>query len=254
MGGGGGGGGPDIPNVEVRSLTDIANEAVSANIGNLPRLLQAFQQYGPQYAQAINDIFAQSQARLRELYPEQYRVLDPLSRGIASNLGFINDASTTGIPEPILARSRDLIRAGQAARGIAESPVSALTEATELAGVGEQFRSNVTNEGLQFMGLNPLMAPGSLQSFDTLGLTPISNTSLFEGGQRLEPLRIQNAYDRFALEQEQYNARRAQRGNTGQMIGAGVGGIGGFIVGGPVGAYYGAQIGSQLGQAGGTYF
>ena len=67
-----GGSAPQIPDVRVPSIGELASAAIDANIAGLPKLLDAFKQYGPGYAQSINDIFKQGQSQLAELYPEQY--------------------------------------------------------------------------------------------------------------------------------------------------------------------------------------
>lgn len=245
--------GPSTPDVQVRSLTDIANEAVNANIGNLPKLLEAFSQYGPQYAQLINQIYTDANKSFKDTNPMQYNVLDPLSKGIASNLNFINDSQNEGIPQPLLNSQRNRLRSAQAARGIAESPAAAFSEANALAPIGEQYRENVTDEALRFLSLPPgsTTTPGAMQNFSTLGLDPISSSTLFGGGLELEPMRVNNAYDQYALQQQSYNNQQQKNKDLMKLIGTGVGAVGGFAVGGPAGAAYGASAGNQ---AGGTFF
>lgn len=252
--GGGGNKGPSVPDVRVPSVGELANGAISSNIENLPRLLQAFQQNAPGYSQTINDIFSQSQKRLAELYPEQYGILSKTSRNIGANLDFINQAGSSGIPEGLLGNYQNRIRSAQAARGIAESPTSAAYEATALAPVAEDYRRGVTNEALQFMNISPLMAPGSNLDLNSLGLNPISSTDLFKGNMDLSEQNISNQYNQFRLQQEAYNKAMQRKMAMGQLIGAGIGGIGGFAIGGPGGAAVGAKAGSEIGKAGGTYF
>lgn len=245
-----GGGGPDVPNVAPSSLTDISNEAISANIGNLPRLLQAFQQYGPQYANTINDIYAQSQRRLQELFPDQYGVQHQFAQNLQGALGSIGAAGGQAIPSTLLSPLLDQLRGSQAARGIATSPISALSESQAFGNLAEQYRGNISSEALQFLNTNPLETPGARQSLDTLGLTPISNTNLFQGGITQDAARVNNSYNQFSLQQQQYNNRQAANQRRGQLIGSLAGGaLGSFL--GPGGAYLGAQGGASIG---GTFF
>lgn len=257
---GGGGSSPSVPDIKVPSLGQVADEAVNANISNLPKLLKAYAQYGPEYSNTVNQIFKQGQSQLKDIFPEQYDVMSKLGKNISSNLGFIGDANNAGIPQPILEHAQNTIRSAQAARGNALGPISAVDEAVQLAPVGEQFRANVTGEAQNFLNGTQLTTPGSTVGLGDLGLDPISSTDLFKGNLDLTSLNIDNQYQQFALQKDAATEAKAKKGAKGKSIGAAIGaGIGVAAAPFTGGASLAlipqlSSAGGAIGQAGGTYF
>lgn len=257
---GGGGKSPSVPDIKVPSVGEVASQAIDANISNLPKLLKAYAQYGPEYSNTVNNIFKQGQAQLKELFPEQYDVQSKLGKNISANLGFIGDANNSGIPQPLLEHGQNLIRSAQAGRGNAMGPISVVDEAVQLAPLAETFRSNVTNEAQNYLNGKQLTTPGSQVGLDTLGLDPISSTELFKGNLDLTQLDIDNQYQQFALQNEAANAAKAKKASTWKNIGSAVGVAAGVaaapFTGGASLAFIPqlSQAGGAIGQAGGTYF
>lgn len=257
----GGGSGPEVPNIETRSIGDVYGGAVDASINQLPRLLQAFSQYGPGYAKTLADIFIQNQSRQREAYPEKYAVLQPLSESLSTGLRSVNTAGGQYIPETLRTAALNNIRAGQAARGMAESPVSALSEAQYLGGLSEDYRSNLTNQSLQFLNTSDLLVPGSTIDMGTLGLTPASPTALAQlDAQMLEPLRVENEWSTYSAEMDAWARAQARKralgGDIGAMTGMAAMVAAAPFTGGASLAFLPAagKIGQSAGQAGGTFF
>lgn len=258
-----GGSGPSIPNIQPKTIGELISEVVSGNIEQLPQILKAFQQFGPEFAQIAGDIFIQAQQRRAEAFPEQFRVLEPLSRAIGGRLEDIQGAGLQGVPQGVLQPFTEALRAAQAARGTAVSPASAIEEGRLLGIESEAFKRGVIEQGIQFANIEPLVVPGAVQTPETLGIElPDPTGSLNIAASVLEPMRIESILGTFTLEQERANAERQRRQQLfkslgqvgGTVVGAGVG----FFVGGPPGALVGAKlggtVGSQIGTAGGTFF
>jgi len=250
-----GGSGPDIPNIEPKTIGQLTAEIISGNIEQLPQILKAFEQFGPEFAKIAGDIFIQAQQRRGEAFPEQFRVLEPLSRAIGGRLQDIQGAGLQGVPQGVLQPFTEALRAAQAARGTAVSPASAIEEGRLLGIESEAFKRGVIAQGIQFSNLQPLVVPGAIQTPETLGIElPDPTGSLNIAASVLEPLRIESILGTFTLEQERANAERQRRQQLFKTIGTVVGAAGGAVVGGPAGARIGASVGGQLGSAGGTFF
>lgn len=247
---GGGGSQPSIPNVQTPSLSSLMGSATDASIENLPKLLEAFQKYGPQYAQSINDIY-------RQQTPELQQTLGNMTSLTNANLGFLQGAQSgqnNGIPQPLQLAFQQNLRGAQAARGMGDSPASAYSEATGLAGVGEQYRQNVTGESQAFMNSLPQFTPGANQSMSTLGLNPISPTDALSANLDLTGLDISNQWDQFAAQTQQWNNKQALQQSLFGGVGALYGGAIGAGLGGPMGAAVGAGVGAGFGKGVGTMF
>lgn len=215
---GGGGKSPSVPNIETRSIGDIYNSATAASIENLPKLISAYQQYGPQYMQAQRSILQQGN-------PEQWGVYAQQASNLTDALKFIGDAGmsgTTGLPASLTTQFQNNIRSAQAARGNAFSPASSLTEAQYLGQNAEAYRQNVTNEANQFLQVAPTVSPTA--SMGTLGLTPTDPGTLAQtDANALEPLRVNNAWDVYNAQVDAWSRKQAAINSRNQAIGQAAG-------------------------------
>lgn len=232
----------NVPDVKIQTGGELYDQAVSSSIGSLPKLLEAYQKFGPGFSKTLNDIFVQSQGRAAEAYPELFQVLKPLANTISQRLGYAQAGGLSGTPQPLIDSFSEGLRSAQAIRGMAESPISAVTEGRELAGLAEQFRRNSIGEGLSFAGLNFPEMPFADPSY--LGLVPPSLSSLtgFNQGQS-------NKYADFVnntLETTPPKRSKSSRAISGGLTGAQLG----MQFGGPTGA----AIGGGLGALGGVFF
>ena len=217
------------------ALADLLQQATQASIGTLPGILQAFQQFGPQFARAetgIRDI----------LFP----LIQRTRGGLASLLGERLGQTAAGeIPEFLRGAFQRSVREGQAARGIALSPIGVREEGLTLAQLSENIaRFNI----------------GASQEFAATPAPSIAGTSAatsllrppgIEFGAELERGLIG---DRDAAALQNFRAAQARRQRIARIIGTGVGlavtpfnpAVGGAIVSG-------FQGGQQSGTSG-TFF
>lgn len=240
---------PEPPEIQAKSLGQIQAEAVSANIESLPRLLAAYQQYGPEFSKVLTQNFIDAQKRAPEAYPELYAVLNPLTKAIS---GRLNDINTGGIPEGVMTPYTTALRGAQRLRGFVDSPISAYEEANYLLPYAEQYKKDVIDEGQNFVStLNTLRTvPGADVTLDTLGLTPPSIASGMETEANVlqpfrEQARMQNYSNRRAVSQQ--NSKR--KNGIAQVVGGAAGAMGAPFVG--MDPYTGSQIGAAIG---GTFF
>lgn len=242
---------PDVPEIQAKSLGQVEQEAVSANIQSLPQILQAYAQYGPEFSKVLTQNFIDAQKRAPEAYPELYQVLNPLTKAVS---GRLNDINNGGIPQGVLQPYQDAVRNAQRLRGTVESPVSTYEEAHYLQPFAEEYKRGVIDDGQNFVStLNTLRTvPGSDVGLNTLGLTPpnISDSMNLEG-QVLQPFREQARLQNYTNALAASQAKAKQKSGQAKMIGGMVGGGAGFIFGGPAGAEAGSQIGQSIG---GTFF
>lgn len=240
---------PDVPEIQAKSLGQIQQEAVSANIQSLPQLLGAFQQYGPEFSKVLTQNFIDAQKRAPEAFPELYAVLDPLTKAVS---GRLNDVNNGGIPQGVLQPYQTQLREAQRLRGFVDSPTSAYEEANYLQPFAEQYKSGVIDQGQNLVStLNTLRSvPGGDVSLDTLGLTPpsIGNSMNLEG-EVLQPFREQAKLQNYTNQLAAQQAKAKQKSGTASMIGGASGAVLAPFVG--VDPYSGAQIGAQIG---GTFF
>lgn len=213
---GGGGKSPSVPNIETRSIGDIYNSATAASIESLPKLVGAYQQYGPQYLQAARSM-------QQQFMPEQFSVMQGVSGDLTQALSFIGDSQTsggTGLPASLTTQFQNNIRSAQAARGNAFGPASSLTEAQYLGQNAETYRHNVISEANQFLGISPALNPTSTLSLSSLGLSPASPGELASlDAQVLEPLRLNNQWDVYNAQVDKWSRQQAARNAQWQAAG-----------------------------------
>lgn len=203
---------PQIPNARVPSIDELYGQAVSASINQLPRLLDAYGQYAPQY---VN--------QQKSLYPEKTTTQTQLSQELVQALQSINQGGGGALPDTIRTPALNYLRSAQSARGQALSPVSSLEEMQYLGGLGEQYRQNVTGSALQFLNTNDI---GGTTSIDTLGLTPMSPTNLTNANYNLEGMNLDQLWDTYNAENAAYTASSAGDKGIFQSAINGVGNIG----------------------------
>lgn len=205
----------------VKSVGDLTQEAVSANINSLPQILAAYQKYGPEAA-----------SKLLEAAQVANPTLKPLGDLLNQR---ISESAAGGIPATLTKAYETAFRNSSAARGFADSPVSANAEAIGLAGLGEEYAQNTITGANDYGKITP-KSPG----LGELGLD-LPTISGQEGlGQEQNISAINAALDA--------NARKKSKGSTiGSVIGGGLG----AITGGPAGALAGSQAGGAIG---GTFF
>ncbi len=216
---------PDLP--PVKSVGELTTEATSANIANLPAIIEAFNKYGPEAASSML-IAAQN------LNP----TLKPLGDLLNKRIG---EVSAGGIPETLRRAYETSFRNASAARGFADSPASANAEAIGLATEGETYAKN-TFDAANAYGSNLPKAP----TIGELGLTPPTIESGVQTGVSQNDTAINLAY-----QQQVYAAakKKSQAAGIGGLIGGTVGLIGS---GGNIGvANSFAGAGASIG---GTFF
>lgn len=218
----------DAPEVQVKSLGELTGEATSANISQLPNILQAFEQFGPGFGAAALRAFEEANPTISQNIKQLGSVLGQR----------LQDVAAGGIPGTLRTAALSNIRAGQAARGTAISPISAVSEAQQLAEVGETFAQNTIQGSLAFGGLRQGQTPG----LEELGLDLPSIQQQVQTGQQVDIRTQEAAATNFARQEEARKLQNAQRGTAaGAIIGGTIG-----LAGGPVGAIQGAQAGRQL--------
>ena len=248
---------PEPPQIQAKSLGQIQQEAITANIESLPRILEAYKQYGPQFVQAMTENYSQAQSKARNIYPELYKVLDPLGGAVSSKLSklqtFFNTGDASAIPDYILNPYRENLRAAQAGRGTFNSPVSAYQEANFLLPYTEQYGNTAIDQGVNVAELlNRIKdVPGSVGPEDIgLGIPSIGegiNTEANILQPFRETARIENYNTNLAYQQNKNKQKNRALGyGIGAMVGGGIG-----LAGGPIGALQGAKVG---GEVGGTFF
>ena len=231
---------PGVPNLKTPSIGDLYSEAVSANINELPRILEAYGKYGPQY-----------QSIQRQLFPEQFGVQAGLGQELTTALSAINQGGGGALPETLRTPALSYLRGAQAARGMAESPVSAMSEMKYLGELGENYRQNITSSGINFMNATPA---GGEMNLDTIGLKPAGMEYLTGANQTQYQLNNETDLVQYGLDMQKYQRDQEKKNAQWKMLGQiGGGAVGGYF-GGPAGAEAGAAVGGQLGQLGGTYF
>ena len=244
---------PQPPEIQAKSLGQIQDEAVSANISSLPKLLAAYQQYGPEFSKILTQQYIDAQKRAPEAYPELYEVLNPLTKAVS---GRLNDINQGGIPEGVLTPYSYSLRNAQRLRGFIDSPISAYEEANYLMPYAEEYKKGVINEGQDFVStLNTLRSvPGGDVSLDTLGLTPPSIAgSMSLEGQTLQPFREDARQQNFTTQQAYRRGINESKANSRNGIARTVGGAAGAVAAPFIGLdpFTGAQAGSAIG---GTFF
>lgn len=240
---------PEPPEIQAKSLGQIQDEAVSANISSLPKLLAAYQQYGPEFAKVLTQNFIDAQKRAPEAYPELYAVLTPLTKAIS---GRLNDINAGGVPQGVLSPYMEVKRNAQRLRGFIDSPISAYEEAKYLMPYAEEYKKDVIDEGQNFIStLNTLRTtPGGDVNLDTLGLTPPSIASGVETEANvLQPFREQARMQNYSNRRAYAQTKAKQKTGVAQVAGGAIGAIGAPFIG--MDPYTGAQIGSSIG---GTFF
>ena len=219
--------GPDIPEIKTKSLKELTSEAVSANISQLPEIAKAFAQFGPELGQAAFASFVAAN-------PDVAKTMKQLGSLLTSRL---SDAEGGQVPDFILAPFRERLRGGQAIRGVAESPISAVSEARELGEVAEGSILDTIRAAVGFSGTSQ----GGTPTLGDLGLDLPDIGSQIDSGVKVQGLENEALLENFALK------RGRQKGKSefiGSVVGAGIG----LAVGNPLG---GAAVGRQVG---GTFF
>lgn len=219
---------PDPPQLNAPSVGELTNQAVNANIGNLPAILDAYKKYGPEAA-------AQMLASAQAINPTLKPLADLLS-------GRIDQVSAGGIPDTLRKAYEVNFRNSNAARGFVDSPASANAEAIGLAGLGEEFAQNTIADSLEF-GRNMGRGPG-------LGDLGLALPGI--GDQEAIGVDANATANDVALSQYQIAQANAKKKSQqmGGIIGGGIGAVVG-LAGGPIGAAQGYQAGTTIG---GTFF
>lgn len=213
------GGSPKTP--EVKGIGQLTSEAVNANISSLPAIIAAMNQYGPEYAAAL----------LKSNYAAN-PTLKPLGDLINERL---DQARGGTIPSYLRDPFTQNLRAAQAARGMAESPISAASEAGQLGALTENANQFSIGAGIDFSKIPGMSMSGSdLQGNLGLDLPTIGQQ---EGLGQEQNISAINA----ALDEQ--SRKKSKFGTIGSLIG----GTAGSIIGGPAGAMAGANAGNALG-------
>lgn len=237
----GGGDEPEPP--AVPSPTQVSESAVQAQAANLPEILRAQQEFGPQFVEAqlaLQEQFApralKDQLALQQqfapgfaeatrditqiLRPEaiagQERLLEELQRPLAETLS----------PEEEAAFQRSS-RAATSVRGLGESGFGALEEVRGLTDLRNQLRQQRLNLALSTVGAIPTQ-PTQMPTPQVSAGQLVQNVqpATFFGGQQAQQSTLANIFG------TQEQSRIAQRGQNIQLLGD--------IVGG------GSQIGAAL--------
>ncbi len=216
-----------VPEIQTKSLGQLTDEAVTANIQNLPRIAEAFAQFGPQFGEAAFNSFVASNPDIARVIPK-----------LADLLGTRLDQAKTGqVPDFVLAPARERLRTAQSIRGNALSPISGASEAQLLGELAEESIQNTLSQARGFTGQRQ---GGEAPSLADLGLDLPGVGDQVERGVELMDFEQTAAIENF-------NNRLARRKAIGKLIGGGAG----YLAGGPAGAAAGRAIG---GEVGGTFF
>lgn len=225
------------------SPLETSRQAIQGQVEALPQILQAQQEFGPQFAQQSLDQagefgpkFAQQAIDLESQFGPQLaqatldsqNVLDPArgagSRAIADFIG----EGAEDLTEFDRARIQEDARAAGSTRGLAESGFGAIDEVARLFGARQQLKSRYLNVALAASG----RLPGA--GGQTVGANPMANT-----GQLVQNVSPNNMFGAqssnnqlagsiFASQAGMFNAQTAanaqnQGGGIGGMLGSAVG-------------------------------
>jgi hypothetical protein len=201
---------PTPPSVEQTSA-----QAMQAQISNLPEMLKAQQQYGPQFTQQyLSELqqFAPQLLGFQRQMESEYTPELASARKVLDEY-FAQEQQLTPYEER---QAKETFRSGQAARGMAQTGMGAQEELRGLTALRQQLKSQRLGLAMQMAGM------GSPQTAAMTTMSPVANLGL----QNVNPAQT------FGLTQSNY---QSQMNNQQQ---------GGFSVGGALGGGLGAGIGA----------
>jgi len=231
------------------SSQETSAQAIQAQIDALPKILQAQQQYGPQFSQTQLDLlnqysgqFAQQNLDLQKQYQPQYQELqyqlNPELKGAQDNLTTFLNGNDTADYNALAPGILDQVRAGQSQRGIgAISPLGSIDESVQLAQLKQSLKDRRLNIALSTAGRQPI------------GQTTVAQNTTGTGQlvQNVDPnsmFTYQNGLNNFnaSIYGSQTSAYNTQLSTQGDPWGSILGGISGGLSGG-----LSAGLGSKLG-------
>jgi len=218
------------------SGAETSREAIQAQIESLPQILEAQQEFGPQFSQqqlqALQQFgpqFAETALGLqREFAPQFAEVERQLAPELAESQRTLTDF-LRGTDEEEFSRLApgliEQVRAGQSVRGLGDiSPLGAIDESVQVQQLRESLRNRRLNIALSTAGRTPISNFPQVQGQTGVGqlVQNISPESIFGRQSSIDQLRQQQ----FATQANLFNQQ------PGGILGQIAGGIGGAVVSG----------------------
>lgn len=247
MGGGGGNEQPAPP--APQSTMETSAQAIQAQIDALPKMLQAQQQYGPQFSQLnleqlqkYGPEFAQAALDLQRKFGPQFaaveRDLSPELAGAQDTLANFFKGDDESEFQALMPGVRDQVRSAQSQRGLgAISPLGSIDESVQLQQLKQSLKDRRLNVALSTAGRVPIGGVPQIQGQSGTGqlVQNVSPDSIFGYQQGLNNFNASI----FGTQAGMYNQGQASsRSPWGSILG----GIAGSATGG-----FGTTIGSKLG-------
>ena len=163
------------------SPMETSQQAIDAQINSLPKILQAQQQFGPQFSQtnldALNQFgpqFAQAALQLQQQFSPQYdalqKQLNPELAGAQSTLATFLNGNDNSDYNALAPGILEQTRAGQSARGIgAISPLGSIDESVQLAQLKQSLKDRRLNVALSTAGRVPIGGIQNIQGTSGTG-------------------------------------------------------------------------------------
>lgn len=230
------------------SPAETSREAINAQIDALPRILQAQEQYGPQFSQQQLDAlqqfgpeFAQTALELQKQFAPQFqeveRQVNPELAAASSTLADFLQSTDEQEFQRLLPGLTEDVRAAQSLRGLGDvSPLGAIDEAVQVQRLRQSLKDRRLNVALSTAGRTPISGLPTVQG----------QTGTNQLVQNISPESIFGAQSSInALNSSVYQtASSAFANQPGSILGQVAGGLGGSLVGG-----IGSSLGTGLGTA-----
>lgn len=211
---------------------EIAQDSLEFRGTFLPGYLKQQQEFAPQFTALdlalMQDFAPQFAAIQRDILNQANPVQAQALQGLGEVLSAASLADVA--LDPALQRAlQQNIRASQSARGVLNSPISAVTEAIRTAELGANERNRRQQLALALAGQIPTVLPNQL-----------SSESIVPNISGLQSQANQSAYNRFALQQQ-------QQGKGLNMLGTALDSFGTFAGQGGFDSLFGGSGGANTG-------
>lgn len=240
------------PPAPAPSVGETTQQSIDAQINSLPKILQAQQQYGPQFSQtqldSLNQFgpqFADAALKLQQTYAPQFAAVErnasPELAGAQDTLaGYLNGNDQQEY-DSLAPGLLDQVRAGQSQRGLgAISPLGSIDESVQLQQLKQSLKDRRLNVALSTAGRVPIGGFPQIQGQTGTGqlVQNVNPESIFGYQQGL------NSFNSsiFGTQAGMFNQQGA---SSKSPFGAILGGLAGATTGG-LGSTIGAQFGSSI--------
>ncbi len=232
------------------SPTATSREAIQAQINALPEILQAQQQFGPQFSQQqleslqqFGPEFAQTALDLQRQFGPQFaeveRQLSPELAGAQDELARFFEGTDQDEFERLLPNLQEGVRAAQSQRGLGDiSPLGSIDESVQVQQLRETLKNRRLNAALSTAGRVPISGVPQVQGQSGVGqlIQNVNPQSIFNAQAS------NNSFNQGVFGTQSSNFQN----QPGSILGQIAGGLGGAAVGG-LGGFGGAGLAGGLG-------